>query len=141
MRRIKSFLKRVGETLAPYAEGAEREIQEMQDCVSEVIPGRFKVFALTWWGSVLAYLGAVLVCLVSGAFWALLFGRSEAIAAMVCVNVAALVAITSSFLLRWDEEGWEICDVCGEPTPDGNFCDQCGALAPRIRQRLQSQKN
>ena len=128
MRKVKNFLNSAGRVLEPYAEEAERNVREMQNCISDVIPDRVKVFALTWWGSVLVYMGAVLVCLVSGAFWALLFGRSEIIVAMCGVNIIAVVSICSSFLLRWDDEGWKFCPVCGEVTLEGNFCDQCGAL-------------
>jgi len=128
MRKIKNFLKKVGEALAPYAEEAEREVETLQASVSEVVPDRVKVFARTWFGAISLYMAGILLCLMSGAFWALLFGRREAIAAMVFVNIIAVVAITSAFLLRWDDEGWQICKVCGKPTSDGNFCDQCGAL-------------
>jgi len=139
MRKIKVFLESVVAAIEPYSRMAERDIKEIQNNISENIPRKVKVYALTWWGVYLAHILAIACCLFSSWVIAQLVGRDTVLpAAWFTVNFIIFVMVYNIvFLVRWDEEGWEICEVCGQPTPDWNFCDQCGALAPHILQRLQ----
>lgn len=124
---MRKLLRKVGEALAPYTQEAERDMETLKNRVSESIPARFKVFALTTCGVILVHIGMALVCLMSSAFWAMLLGKGTLPAAWFIVNLIVLVGIYDLELLtRWEDEGWRICEVCRDAVPNGNFCQNCG---------------
>ena len=127
MRKIRNFLESAVAAVEPYSRMAERDAGEVVSCISNNIPGVVKVYALTWWGFVLAHTGAIASLLFSSWLIALVCGKGTLPAAWFAVNLIAFVAVYNIvFLCRWDEEGWWICEVCRAAVPDGTFCQNCG---------------
>jgi hypothetical protein len=129
MRRVRDFLESAVEAIEPYGRMAERDVEMLIENISENIPGKVKVYALTWWGVYLVHILAIIHLLFSSWVIALICGKGTLPAAWFTVNFIIFVMVYNIvFLCRWDDEGWQICPVCGEANPEVNFCDQCGTL-------------
>jgi hypothetical protein len=113
--------------LAPHADQAERDVEMLIGRISQNIPDRFKLFALTWYGFFAVHTAAILCLMVSSLAIALVFGKGTLPVAWFTVNLIVFVMVYNIvFLARWDEEGWHTCPNCDQPVRAANFCAFCG---------------